>query len=143
MVNNTIKPFIGFNLGVEILLKKRKQQKNGALKYTLYWRFKKIPYKACLLFYCFLVIKWILLINSWFHKSQRNLGNFRQAAESPKSWNSKGYFCPKNTFLQLKHIQRIYLTLLSTNCVKIYQIPYKAFETIGHFSQHNSSVFLA
>ena len=25
----------------------------------------------------------------------RNLYNFRQAAESPKSWNLMGYFCPK------------------------------------------------
>ena len=30
--------------------------------------------------------------------------------ESPKSGNSMGYFCPKNTFLQLNYyIQRIYL----------------------------------
>ena len=34
----------------------------------------------------------------------RNLGNFRQAAEDPKSRNLMGYFCPKNTFLQLKII---------------------------------------
>ena len=55
-----------------------------------------------------------------------------------------GYFCPKNTFLQLKHyIQRIYLTLLSTTCVKIHQIPYVIFETISHFSRHNSSVFFS
>ena len=55
-----------------------------------------------------------------------------------------GYICPKNTFLQLKHyIQRIYLTLLSTTCVKIHQIPYVIFETISHFSRHNSSVFFS
>ena len=35
------------------------------------------------------------------------------------------------TFLQLKHIQRIYLTLLSTT-MKIHQIPYVIFETINH-----------
>ena len=63
----------------------------------------------------------------------RNLDNFREAVESPKSWNSMGYFCPKNTFLQLKHIQRIYLTLLSTTYVKIHQIPY-----ICHFWNHKS-----
>ena len=44
----------------------------------------------------------------------RNLDNFRQAAESPKSWNSMGYICLKTTFLHLKHLQ-IYLTLLSTD----------------------------
>ena len=32
-----------------------------------------------------------------------NLDNFRQAVESPKSWNLMCYFLPKNTFLQLKH----------------------------------------
>ena len=42
-----------------------------------------------------------------------------------------GYFCPKNTFLQLEHyIPKIYLTLLSTTCVKIHQITYVIFETI-------------
>ena len=51
-----------------------------------------------------------------------------------------GYICPKNTFLQLKHIQRIYLTLLSTTYVKTHQIPYVIFETISHFSRHNSPV---
>ena len=43
-----------------------------------------------------------------------------------------GYFCPKNTFTQLKrYIQRIYLTLLLSSCVKIHQIP-------CHFSNHKS-----
>ena len=45
-----------------------------------------------------------------------------------------GYFSPKNTFLKLKiHIQRIYLTLLTTLCVKIHQIPNVIFENISHF----------
>ena len=35
-----------------------------------------------------------------------------------------GYICSKNTFLQLKHIQRIYLTLISTTYVKINQTPF-------------------
>ena len=70
----------------------------------------------------------------------RNLDNIRQAVESPKSWNSVGYICPQNIFLQLKHIQRIYLTLLSTISVKIHQIAYVIFETIIHFSRDNSSV---
>ena len=48
----------------------------------------------------------------------------------------------KNTFLQLRHYtKRIYLTLLSTTCVKIHQINYVIFETISYFSRHNSSVF--
>ena len=42
-----------------------------------------------------------------------------------------GYFCPKNTFLQLEHyIPKTYQTLLSTTCVKIHQITYVIFETI-------------
>ena len=64
-------------------------------------------------------------------KNHRNLDNFRQAVESPKSWNFMGYFCPKNTFLQLEHfIRKIYLTLFSTICVKIHRITYVIFETI-------------
>ena len=52
------------------------------------------------------------------------------------------YFCPKSTFLQLKHyMQRIYLILLSTTCVKIYGISYVIFETISQLSRHNSSAF--
>ena len=45
----------------------------------------------------------------------RNLDKFRQAVESPKSWNSMGYICLKTTFLHLKHYLQIYLTLLSTD----------------------------
>ena len=78
-----------------------------------------------------------------FKNHMRSLDNFRQPVESPKSWNSMGYICPKNTFLQLKQIQRIYLTLLSTTCVKIHQIPYFIFETITYFSRQNSNVLFS
>ena len=75
-------------------------------------------------------------------KNYKNLDNFRQVVESPKSSNLMGYFCPKDTFLQLKHfIPKIYLTLLSITSVKIHQIIYDIFETISNFSRHNSSVF--
>ena len=37
----------------------------------------------------------------------------------------------------------IYLTLLSTTCVKIHQILYAIFETISHFSRHNSFAFFS
>ena len=44
-----------------------------------------------------------------FKNHMKNLGNFRQAVESPKNGNLMGYFCPKNTFLQLKpSVQKIY-----------------------------------
>ena len=67
-------------------------------------------------------------------------------ATSDKQWKVQKVeiwwaFVQKNTLLQLKHnIQWIYLTLLWTNCVQIHQITYAIFETISHFSQHNSSV---
>ena len=65
----------------------------------------------------------------------RNFDNFREAVESPKSWNSMGYISPQNIFLQLKHyIQRIYLTLLSAT-VKTHQSPHVIFETISHYSR--------
>ena len=74
-------------------------------------------------------------------KNHRNLDNFRQAVKSPKSRNSMGCICLKTTLFQLKHyIQKIYLTLLSTTCLKIHQIPHAIFETISYFSRHNSSI---
>ena len=50
-----------------------------------------------------------------------------------------GYFCPKNTFLQLKHIQKIYPTLLSTSSVKIHQMNYVTFHDTSHPSIFFSS----
>ena len=63
----------------------------------------------------------------------RNLDNFRQAVESPNSWNWMVYFCPKKYILSAKTLHRICLTLLSTTCVKIHQILYVIFKTISHF----------
>ena len=50
-----------------------------------------------------------------FKNHTRNLDNFRQGVESPKSWNSIDYICLKTTFLHLKHYLQIYLKLLSTD----------------------------
>ena len=61
--------------------------------------------------------------------------NFRQAVGNPKSRNLMGYFCPKNTFIQLEHyLLKIYLTLLSLTCVKIHQIT-------CHFWNHIEVIF--
>ena len=94
----------------------------------------------------YVITKWCKIYtktDSGFKNHMRNLDNFRQTVESPKSWNLMGYFCPKNTFLQLKHyIQRIYLTLLST-IVKTHKIPNVNFNSISHFSRHNLSVFFS
>ena len=88
----------------------------------MYWDFKIIPFTL----YTYVLAKilqngakFLHKTNSWFKNHMRNLVNYRQAVESPESWNLIGYFCPKNTFLQLKHIQRIYTILLSTSCVKM------------------------
>ena len=72
-------------------------------------------------------------------KNYRNLDNSRQAVENPKVWHLMGYICLKTTLFHLKHYLEIYLILLSTTCVKIHQIPDVIFETISHFSRHNSS----
>ena len=56
-----------------------------------------------------------------------NLDNFRQGVEGPKMLNLIGYIFPKNKFFQQKYIPRIYLTLRSTNCVKIHLILYVTF----------------
>ena len=62
-------------------------------------------------------------------KNYRNLNNFRQAVESPKSWNLMG-FCPKK-----------YIPSAKTYTVDLSNITFNyfcVFETISHFSQHNS-----
>ena len=153
MWNNTVYHFVGCNLGTEIFLKNRKHQKKGELKlkfevspYTLYWGFKKILF-TLYTFVLFKILlngaKFIQTLTPGFKNHMRNLGNFRQAVESPKSLNSMGYFFYReNTFHKLKHyMQGIYLILLSAAGVKNHQIAYVIFETISHFSRHNSSVF--
>ena len=66
--------------------------------------------------------KFIQKLTPGFQNYMTNLDNLKQAVENPKGPKSMCYICPKNAFLQLKlYIQRIYLTLVSTNCVKIYQ----------------------
>ena len=95
MVNNTVYQFLGSNLWVEIFLKKRERQKKGALKqkmkgslYTLYQGFKNILFE---LYTCVLAkilqngAKFIQKLTPGFKNDIRNLDNFRQAVESPKS----------------------------------------------------------
>ena len=72
-------------------------------------------------------------------------GSSGSSGSSTSSGNCKklkfdGLLVSKNTFSHLKYYtQRIYLTLISTTCVKIHRIPYVILETISHFSQHNPS----
>ena len=81
--------------------------------------------------------------NSWFQKSQGIWTTSGKQWKVQKSWNSMGNFCPKNTFLELKHIQMIYLTLLWSTCVEIHQILYVIFETISLFHDATLLYFLA
>ena len=95
MVNNIVYQFLGSNLGFEIFLKKREHQKKGALKqkieaslYILYWGFKEIPFKL----YTYVLAKilqngakFIQKLTPGLKNHMRNLDNFRQAMESPKS----------------------------------------------------------
>ena len=77
-----------------------------------------------------------------FSVMKDNSSVLQRSSGKSKKLKFDGYFCLKTAFLQLRHIQKIYLTLLSTTCVKIHQIPYVIFETISHFSRYNSSVLL-
>ena len=74
----------------------REHQKKGALKqkieaslYTLEWGFKKIPFTL----YTYYILAKILQNGAKFRyakagfKNYRNLNNFREAVESPKSGN--------------------------------------------------------
>ena len=125
-------------------MKKEEHQKKGELPqnidtplYTLYCGFKKISFTL----YTYVSAKtlqngakFIQKLTSGF-KTQimRILNNRKQAVESPNTWISTGYFCPKNTFLGLKHdIQRIYLILLSTTCVP------NSPNSMCHFWNHES-----
>ena len=91
MVTTTVYELAGSNLGVEIFFKKREDQKKGALKkkaeaslYTLYWGFKKNPFTL----YTYVLqngAKFIQKLTPGFKNHMRNLGNFRQALQSPKS----------------------------------------------------------
>ena len=111
VVKNIVYQFAGFNLWVQIFLKMREHQKKGALKqkteaslYTLDWGFKKIPVALD----TYVLVTKILQNRAKFRytkavfKNYKNLNNFRQAVESPKSCNLTGFF-QKNIFLWLKH----------------------------------------
>ena len=87
----------------------------------MYWCFKKIPFTV----YTYVLakvlqngVKFIQNLTPAFNNHMRNLGNFRQAVENPKSWNLMGYyFCPKNTLYteNLSNIIFNYLCENSTN----------------------------
>ena len=85
--------------------------------------------------------KFLQKLTPGFKNHMRNLGNIRQAVESPKNWNLMGYFCPKNTLLQLEHyLPKInYFQLLVWKFTKLFMSFLKPY--ITHFSRHSSFVF--
>ena len=117
-----------------------------ASAFTFYWGFKKKKHFT-LTFYKMVQS----LYKNWLLVSEITWGIWKTF---DKQWKvqkieiwwlllSKKYTSPKKRFVKLKHyIHRIYLTLLSTTCVKIHQVTHVIFETISHFSRHNFSVFL-
>ena len=79
--------------------------------------------------------------DSWFQKSHEKFGQL-ETSEKSKKVKCDRLLLSKNTFLQLKHyINKIYVTLLSTTCVRICQITCVIFEAMSHFSRRNCSVF--
>ena len=77
--------------------------------------------------------------DSWFQKSHEEFEQLHTTSGKSKKFKFE-ILLSKNCILSTKkiYIQRIYVTLLSTTCVKIHQISYVIFETISHFSRHHS-----
>ena len=86
------------------------------------------------------------LYKNWLLVSKINDESGQLQTSSGKSEKLKfdGLLLSKKYIPSAKtYVQRIYLTLLSTICVKLPEIPYFIFETISHFLRHNSSVFFS
>ena len=112
----------------------------GSSPCTLDWGFKKIPFTL----YTYVLAK-ILQNGAKFRyrkagfKNYRNLSNFRQTVENPKSWNLMG-FCPKKYISSAKTWYTVDLSNITFNYLGIHQITYVIFETVSYFPQHSSSV---
>ena len=66
---------------------------------TLSWEFKKTP----LTIYTYALAKLLLNDPKFIQKLTPGFKNEEFGQLQTSSGNSKGYFCPKNTFFQLKH----------------------------------------
>ena len=73
--------------------------------------------------------------NSWFQKSHEEFGQLQTSSRKSKKLKFDGLVLSKKYIPSAKtfYITKIYLTLLSPNCVKIHQITYVIFETKCHF----------
>ena len=130
MVINNVYQFVGSKLRLRYFWKRGKIR-----KWVLWNRKLKVLYTLCTgvlrkfnlhLHLCF-IQKVYTKTDSWFQKSLEEFWQLQTSSGKSKKLKVDGL---GTTFMQkLHYIQRIYLTLLSTTCVKI------------HFSRHNSSVF--
>ena len=110
LVNNTVYQFVFSNLGAEIFSKKIEHRcveiEEWGFSVHFYWGLKKIQFTLYTYVSAKILqngAKFIQKLTPGFKTHMRNFDNFRQSRESPKSWNMMGYFCLKDTFLQLKH----------------------------------------
>ena len=74
-------------------------------------------------------------------KNHKEFGQLQTSSGKLKKLKFNGLLLSKKYIPSAKHMQRIYLRLLLTACVKTDQISHVIFETISYFSQHNSSLF--
>ena len=113
----------------------------------MHWGFKKIPFTL----YTFVLAKilqngakFIQKLTSGFKNHKKEFGQLQTGSGKFKKLKSDGLFLSKKYIPSTKTLYTgIYLTLLSTTCAKIHQITYVIFETISHFSRHNSIAFFS
>ena len=102
--------------------------------YTLYWGFKKNPFTH----YTYVLdkilqsgAKFIQKLTPGFKNHMRNLSNFRQAVESPKSWNLMG-FSPK------KHIPSAKTYTVDLSNITFNYLCVDSQNYLRHFWNHKS-----
>ena len=102
--------------------------------YLLLFLSSDIIYKMVQSFYK----NWLLVL-----KSTWGIWTTSRRQWKVRSWNLMGYFCPKDTFLQLEHyIPNITFNYLSENSPNyLYMSFLKPYIHISHFSQNSFSVF--
>ena len=97
------------------------------------WDFKKIPFTI----YTYISAKILQNCGKFRYakagfKNYRNLNNFRQAVESPKSWNLMG-FCPKKYIPSAKTLYTVDLSNITFNYLRVESPNY-----LCHFWKHKS-----
>ena len=101
--------------------------------FTLDGDFKKIPFTL----YTYVSAKMLQNGGKFRYakagfKNYRNLNNFREAVESPESWNLMG-FCPKKTNISLAKTYTVDLSNITFNYLRVESPNY-----LCHFWKHKS-----